>query len=933
MRGRDSFGLSIILSSQYFDGSELNATDFAPGIPKVRFSNISGIGSYTLLFKVHDVVGQLGDNARKIIEQVKSNSSLNALIREDSVEFATFVAHTRWASVGGINLENTLPLCVEAVEDGSSTFSVSALNGDILNYNDILSNVDQTVASFVGASGCTSDARALPALYFSTPKKQRNDSQHFLQRLDGSYVITYQNAANPSVINLIKHGVQGLYLGFSGNETFFASDIYGLVENCRYFFALESGDSLSITADNISEDPLSSIMLHRHGEILSLAWENLEQTPITTRDISKRGFEHFLEKEICQTSEIVEKTLSYYLANNDPTDYGKHVGFDETEVPSSICHALESRKIQKIVITGMGTCYTAAVAISMYMRSKLKRIYPELIVEPHIASEGSGFYLEPIMRDTLVIVIAQSGTTVDTNVYVQMAKDRGAFTLALANKRQGDVTFLVDGTMYIGDGRDLEIAVPSTKTYTAHVVLGYLLSNFFFEVLDEHGEHTQEIQQSIASLRGMPQLIDQCLSVGMEDSLFSDLRGFAQRNLNWYVVRDESANGVCADEIRIKFSENCYQSVASLSLGEVLSLNVSDSFVTIISLANSDAFKASIRKLLERGNSIALITVDGFVSEKDFYSLEGNNLRVIKMPTSSVELSFIPTILAGQILSYRLAQYLDERKNIFLDTVDALQSGIQAPDKWNEFHEMLYAGAFDQGFRAWDILRTAKVMSNHFRLQKTSSENSSTATINALIEMANASRRTIDTIKHQAKTITVGAIRSVTETGHTPRLDAQLHDYQDCATLWKNTLEVFNSEVNKLSNLNFDDFTEVVVVVDKVEEALGYNLVSFLNETLKLEKRPVKFRLAQYYDFNRGDPASSTSLNLFLQTNSFPLDDVFADQESVPNNIVIRFIDLTKDSYFSDVFGLNVQGHDEVAKAVWCQLLCCGHIRVCSWRI
>ena len=107
------------------------------------------------------------------------------------------------------------------------------------------------------------------------------------------------------------------------------------------------------------------------------------------------------------------------------------------------------------------------------------------------------------MRDTLVIVIAQSGTTVDTNVYVQMAKDRGAFTLALANKRQGDVTFLVDGTMYIGDGRDLEIAVPSTKTYTAHVVLGYLLSNFFFEVLDEHGEHTQEIQQSIASLRGI----------------------------------------------------------------------------------------------------------------------------------------------------------------------------------------------------------------------------------------------------------------------------------------------------------------------------------------------------------------------------------------------------------------------------------------------
>ena len=77
------------------------------------------------------------------------------------------------------------------------------------------------------------------------------------------------------------------------------------------------------------------------------------------------------------------------------------------------------------------------------------------------------------MSYTLVIVIAQSGTTVDTNVYVQMAKDRGAYSLAIANKREGDVTFIVSGTLY-WEGRDIEIAVPSTKTYTAQVALGYI---------------------------------------------------------------------------------------------------------------------------------------------------------------------------------------------------------------------------------------------------------------------------------------------------------------------------------------------------------------------------------------------------------------------------------------------------------------------------
>ena len=73
----------------------------------------------------------------------------------------------------------------------------------------------------------------------------------------------------------------------------------------------------------------------------------------------------------------------------------------------------------------MGTCYTAGVAISNYMREILNHVNKEIIIETTIASEGSGFYLDPDMSDTLVIVIAQSGTTIDTNVYVKKAKERG----------------------------------------------------------------------------------------------------------------------------------------------------------------------------------------------------------------------------------------------------------------------------------------------------------------------------------------------------------------------------------------------------------------------------------------------------------------------------------------------------------------------------
>ena len=155
----------------------------------------------------------------------------------------------------------------------------------------------------------------------------------------------------------------------------------------------------------------------------------------------------------------------------------------------------------------MGTCYTAAVAISGYMREMLELFFPNIIVAPHVASEGSAFYVNSQMNDTLVIVIAQSGTTIDTNVYVQMAKERGASTLAIANKREGDVTHIVDGTLYIGSGRDIEIAVPSTKTYTALVILGYILTLYFCTKANKNGNYNETLSENISSLRHAPDLI------------------------------------------------------------------------------------------------------------------------------------------------------------------------------------------------------------------------------------------------------------------------------------------------------------------------------------------------------------------------------------------------------------------------------------------
>ena len=95
---------------------------------------------------------------------------------------------------------------------------------------------------------------------------------------------------------------------------------------------------------------------------------------------------------------------------------------------------ISENSFDEIIITGMGTCYTAAVVISRYMRKILRLSNSKIIVQPHIASEGSAFYLKNKMENTLVIVIAESGTTIDTNVYVKLAKNRGAKTISIVNK-------------------------------------------------------------------------------------------------------------------------------------------------------------------------------------------------------------------------------------------------------------------------------------------------------------------------------------------------------------------------------------------------------------------------------------------------------------------------------------------------------------------
>lgn len=925
LRGRDSFGLSISVTSTHFNSD--NKIDHINEEEKesVYYTKREGLETYSFVFKACSSIGGLGDNANELKRLISKNHFFIHLIKDCQVEAATIMGHTRWASIGEVNYANTHPVTLVDSSFADATFHTQTiLNGDIYNYKNIISDIKNKYDLSTDDSLITSDCLAAAASLLGENNLTLERAARMSSDFTGSFAIGVQHSSCPEKVFLVKKGIQGLYLGFSYDGVLFASDVYGLVENCRYFVPVESDMAFELSANDLSSaQDLKINILNLHNNSYSkLKYEDLKITNITTRDIDKKNYKHFLEKEIYETRDIVERTLNSYL---QPEKYisneslSSAINISESQVPAFIVEKLKNREIKKVVITGMGTCYTAAVAISMYMRSALKIFIPDILVEPHIASEGSAFYLEDNMQDTLVIVIAQSGTTVDTNVYVQMAKDRGADSLAIANKREGDVTFIVDGTSYIGEGRDIEVAVPSTKTYTAQVVLGYIISLYLACNLAQSGSEKKRLRKDLANLRNLVNLIEDSFNTIENYSDFDKISNNALKYNSWYVLRDASTNSVCADEIRIKYSENCYHSVASITLSDAESLSVNNSFLTLITEDKISSLASRIKNLILRGNIITVISINGGESTKLQEYIDAGSLYLLQMPSSDKYFSFIPTILAGQFMSYFQAIELDKRTKYFTDLVDSLDSKEEFLESISRAGEALKAGYLNQGYCVNDLDKLHNNLEDYIRSDKSNKEALSNLK-ESTNRLAMLSRRTIDTIKHQAKTITVGAVRGSSEdndrlysstlfTG-AEQLESQVY------------IDSFEKLIDELAlsfpiDIGFDlvENKELVLGYEGIDESLAYNVINHIKEYSRQIKSPQKIRLAQSYDYENQDDND--------YKNWIFLTDGEKSHTSFPEGRPLIFdFNLWKPSNnISTYFNLTKESGSDINKSVWSFLL------------
>ncbi|MDC3155320.1 SIS domain-containing protein, partial [Pelagibacteraceae bacterium] len=715
-----------------------------------------------------------------------------------SILNGSIICHTRWASVGKVSNHNCHPVSNYKNDLSENPYVHAFVNGDIYNYKEI---TDKAKMSYNLNSRCTSDTIAVPYLF--TDKNiilDKNFVNLKLNKLIGSYALALETSANTNKILISKYGSQGLYFGKSvDNNIMFSSDVYGLVENCRFYYSMPS-DYFAILDKRNCNFPITLHSLNKR-KVLNVKSTDLVESMITTRDISKMGYSHFLEKEIHETESILNRTcLSHIDINKLKKGKTDFFGSQFHNIDRQIIKKIKHDSFEEIIITGMGTCYTAAVVISRYMRKVLRYQNPKIIVQPHIASEGSAFYLKSNMKNTLVIVIAQSGTTIDTNVYVKLAKNRGAKTISIVNKRDGDVTFLVDSSIYLGNGRDIEMAVPSTKTFNAHVITGYMLTLFFYY-------NTANPNKSVL-LKDMHKIIKSPILAKNSINKFKNIKinnhileSFLTKK-NWFMLHDESEVSAVCQEVRIKLSECCYSSVPFHSL-EYLKYHKIYNSVIIMMIGKRNSISLNEIRNISKNNCIYII------SDKFKYRLK--NVTVLNTPNTDTFFSFLPSVIYGQLLSYNIALKMDKRKTLIQELTNN-KFGNHA--KLN-LQKALKNKIFTKGIEEKDL----KIIKYLSRSKNNIKNQIKAKTIIDII------KRPIDTIKHQAKTITVGTQR-IQETNDIGLSMFPEKDYSSTNNLfYYKELSLFLSNYS----INIKKKNHIFFYSSDIDETILYFAINYLN--------------------------------------------------------------------------------------------------------
>ncbi len=790
VRGRDSAGISFSLTNVNLDEHDREI------IEKRNYSNFTNrtvrealLDSTSILYFVYKraaEIGELGDNVKFLRDSISSDEFLFDIISRNTDAHEMVMAHTRWASMGVISEDNTHPLdMTEQLSNGNFEVALGALNGDIDNHDALRAECDINPE-------ITTDAKLIPVLYSHERKENNkedviNSFRKVVSRFEGSTAVSLMAQAEPESLFLaLRGGGQGLFVGLGENEYLIASEPYGVVEVAEQYVRVDGETPHDPNQPVSSRGQIFCLHSEKAGSLEGLVriaydGQNLEvneddiiNSEVTTRDIDRGSFEHYLWKEINEAPRSFSTTLHGKFERIGDNYYPIII---EDIVPDHIQEHLKSGKINQVFLIGQGTAAIAAQSCEYFFNA----LNSSLNVKATLATELSGFALKGDMSNVLAIAVSQSGTTTDTNRTVDLLKDRGASIIAIVNRRGSDLTSKADGVCYTSSGRDVEMSVASTKAFYAQVAASAYLSIAIEQIRNESELDKELVNQIVDGLYGLPELMAKVLANRERIGEIAKANVLSRRS--WATVGN-GANTIAAREIRIKSSELCYKAIAEDSTEDKKHIDLSSEPLIVVcatGLDGSNADDVAKEVAIYKAHKACPIVITDDVSER-FDSTD----TVITVPKTNKHLSFILSVMAGHIFGYESARAIDSTAKVLreargaladltpseLDTAMGLSKlGQKLATPSTEYFKMLADRQYDAILDASDAANLTKLfvaltppfmpalLADQCQGVQTPQVLANCA-VSILTRSIDQLTRPIDAIRHQAKTVTVGISRS-----------------------------------------------------------------------------------------------------------------------------------------------------------------------------
>lgn len=366
------------------------------------------------------------DNGVNYFRSVGKIDNLAQKISQEKILGTIGVAHTRWATHGGVTESNTHP----HADCAGNIFVVH--NGIIENYRELKNELNEHKFS------SETDTEVLAHLI------EQNYNGDLLQavltalsKVHGTYGLVVMDRRDPNRLVAARCG-SPLAIGVGENEYFIASDTSPMLAHTKKVIFLDDGEAAEITRDNLNIVNLRAESIHK--EISEINWDEAQA--------QKQGFAHFMLKEIFDQPRTYLDAIRGRINMEEGTAHLGGLNMTDDEM----------RKIKRVILIACGTASYAAQA-GKYAFERLAGIPAEV----EIASEFR--YSDPIIdANTLVLGISQSGETADTLAALREAKRKGAVTRGVVNVVGSTIARETDGGTYIHAGP--ELAVASTKAYT-----------------------------------------------------------------------------------------------------------------------------------------------------------------------------------------------------------------------------------------------------------------------------------------------------------------------------------------------------------------------------------------------------------------------------------------------------------------------------------